>query len=156
LAGLRVLRQLARGMKAAHRRGIWHRDLKPANVLLRQRDGGWELKIIDFGLAVQEQTARYSAARPAERRSRQERSYAGTWDYAPPEQRGKGSDSVGPHSDVYSFGKTACEALLLTNEPRIADLKKLPATLADLLDRSIAPARKNRPQSFDEILPVLD
>src|SRR5262249_43392177 len=123
-AGLPLLRQLACGMQAAHRCGIFHRDLKPANVLLRQVGNGWEVKVIDFGLAVQREAARYSVARPAEQRSRQERSYAGTWDYAPPEQRGKTSDPVGPYSDVYSFGKTACEALLLTNEPRIADLKK--------------------------------
>ncbi len=154
-AALPLLRQLARGMKAAHQRGVWHRDLKPANVLLRKRDGGWEVKIIDFGLAVQEQAARYSVARPVEQRSRQERSYAGTWDYAPPEQRGKSSDPVGPHSDVYSFGKTACEALLLTNEPRISDLKKLPGVLAELLDRCIAAAVRARP-SFEEILAVLE
>lgn len=48
-------------MKSAHSKGIFHRDLKPANILYREtgeNTGGldksspYELKIIDFGLAL--------------------------------------------------------------------------------------------------------
>ncbi|WP_410477959.1 protein kinase domain-containing protein [Myxococcus sp. MxC21-1] len=39
---------LARGLAAAHRRGILHRDIKPANAILSE-DG--EVKLLDFGLA---------------------------------------------------------------------------------------------------------
>src|SRR5262249_7691967 len=39
---------LARGLAAAHRRGVLHRDVKPANAILAD-DG--EVKLLDFGLA---------------------------------------------------------------------------------------------------------
>jgi tetratricopeptide (TPR) repeat protein len=49
---LAVAGQLARGLLAAHRCGIYHRDLKPDNVLVRNEGGAWKVKIIDFGLAI--------------------------------------------------------------------------------------------------------
>jgi serine/threonine-protein kinase len=79
---------IARGLGAAHARGIVHRDVKPANVMLTA-DGG--VKLLDFGVAkLADVTITQSGVTP------------GTVAYMAPEQiRGENADA---RSDLWSLG----------------------------------------------------
>lgn len=98
---LRVLRMVARGLAAAHKRGIVHRDLKPANVLVT-RDG--MVKISDFGIGgLVDPSA--GVGRPALRQATMLKG-ACTPAYADP------NNSASPRFDLYSLGVIAYQLLL--------------------------------------------
>jgi len=48
---LRLLADVANAVAAAHAAGVLHRDLKPTNILIKPADGGWQIKVADFGSA---------------------------------------------------------------------------------------------------------
>ncbi len=101
--------QVARGLAAAHGKGVVHRDLKPENLFLAN-DG--TVKILDFGLARQEGPAGgshdQSMAETAERLT-EAGTVVGTAGYMSPEQaRG---EKVDTRSDVFSLGSVLYEGL---------------------------------------------
>jgi serine/threonine protein kinase len=88
---LRVGRELAEGLSAAHAAGLIHRDVKPANVWLESpRD---RVKILDFGLA---------RASSDESGLTQQGVIVGTPAYMSPEQ-GRG-EPVDARGDLFSLG----------------------------------------------------
>ncbi len=94
LAGaLRLLREIADGLRAAHEAGVVHRDLKPANIMI-SADG--HASIMDFGISAS--TADTNSA-----------DAAGTPEYMAPEQAR--AEPVDARVDIYAFGLIAYEML---------------------------------------------
>jgi len=144
---LRIARQLAEGLEAAHDRGIVHRDFKPGNIKITP-DGN--VKILDFGLA-KAAGLQVGAATPGtpgvSRHATQVGAVIGTAGYMSPEQaRGQPVDK---RTDIWAFGcvlfrmcaqqppfagATVTEALdaVIAHEP---DWELLPATAPPYLVR---------------------
>ena len=155
---LGLARLVAEALAAAHHHNILHRDIKPANLLVRREQGKWQVRVIDFGLAMRQSVVTSTSTSKAHQdRTLAGASIAGTIDYAAPEQLGKlPGMAVGPASDVYGFAKTCCFALMRTTEPTLEDWDQLPKPLAQLLSKCMARTPDKRPQNFQEVLKGLD
>ncbi len=95
----RLVEQLARGMQAAHEKGVVHRDLKPGNILMNRQNTP---KITDFGLAKDTQ---------ADDGLTVENAIMGTPAYMAPEQAKGENHLVGAWTDVYALGAILYECL---------------------------------------------
>jgi len=155
---LPIVRQTAEALHAAHQAGVLHRDVKPGNLLVRKTATGWEIRLIDFGLSLRRSLVQNSLARAAtHNRSMVGSAVAGTLDYAAPEQLDPASSRlVGPHSDVYGFGRTCLFALFGTTQPRSKRLRGLPDPWPDLLDDCCDKEIKSRPPDFAVVLERLN
>lgn len=103
---IRIIRQVADGLDAAHRMGIVHRDLKPDNILVNVGpDGEYSCKVVDFGIA------KAIGADNSEAALTRTGFVVGTPEFMSPEQLLAGD--LDARSDVYALALTAFHCLTL-------------------------------------------
>jgi serine/threonine protein kinase len=159
---LRVGREIAAGLSAAHARGLIHRDIKPANVWLEEGRG--HVRIVDFGLARgSEPDAQFTQAGTV----------IGTPAYMAPEQ-GSGT-AVDARCDLFSLGAVLYRAAtgkapfgdvntlsvlraLATQTPVLPHriVPSLPRMFSGLVMRLLDKDPADRPQSALEVVEAIE
>ncbi|HEY2771451.1 MAG TPA: serine/threonine-protein kinase [Solirubrobacteraceae bacterium] len=153
---LRILKGVAAGLDAIHRRQIVHRDVKPANILLGD-DGA--VKLADLGIASDPERTRITSSGAV----------LGTFSYMAPEQL-EDAEST-PAIDVYALAAVAFEMLagrkarpepnpmalahaIATQPP--PDLRAVhpdtPSEAAELLMRAMSRDPRKRPASASDLV----
>ena len=156
---LRIVRQLAAALAAAHARGVVHRDVKPANVLF---DADGSVRLTDFGIAklLDDEATRTGAV-------------LGTIAYLAPEQVASGA--IDRRTDLWSLGVTLYEMLCgrrpfegssyaavmhaimsVEPEPLNERVPAIPATVDALVGRLLQKDPALRPESADAVIRALD
>lgn len=136
---LRIGRQIAAGLSAAHDQGLIHRDVKPSNILLQ--NGVQRVQITDFGLARAVDDV--GITRTGE--------VTGTPQYMSPEQAQ--GHPVDGRSDVFSLG-SVMYAMCTGRSPFRAETSV--ATLRRVCDDTPRPIREVNPDIPDWLIAVID
>ncbi len=161
---LQLAERIGEALAAAHDAGVIHRDLKPDNILVLDREGKLQIKILDFGIAHADEAPGRRATAPG--------TVMGTPEYMAPEQ--SLGNPAAPSVDIYALGVILFEMLtgqvpLAAGEGEPAStvlIKKvtgrspalssaapdLPGRLCDLVDECLARKPMHRPGSVAEVL----
>ncbi|MCB0748202.1 MAG: protein kinase, partial [Ignavibacteriae bacterium] len=153
-----IARQIAEGLKTAHKKGIIHRDIKSSNIMINV-DG--RVKIMDFGLAKIGLGKEVSAFG----------STIGTAAYMSPEQA-RGED-VNQQADIWSFGVVLYEMFtgelpfsgqydqaiiysILNEQPEILDEIESNVTIKKIIHKALEKDCNKRYNQISELLEDLD
>jgi uncharacterized protein (TIGR03067 family) len=137
---LRVGRQVAEGLAAAHAVGLIHRDIKPGNILIESGPSG-RVKLTDFGLARTADDASIS----------QSGVVAGTPMFMAPEQA-KG-DALDHRADLFSLG-SVLYALIAGHPPFRAN--NVPAVLKRVCEDTPRPLREVIPETPEWLCRIVE
>lgn len=159
---VRIVRDIARGLAAAHAAGVLHRDVKPSNIRI---DKAGRARLLDFGLAQAEGTAQLTHSG----------AFQGTPAYASPEQIDSQGQPIDGRSDLYSLGVVLYELLtrcspykasgtlelfhsiLSVRPPSPQEFRKeLDPALCDLTLQLLEKQRNLRPASANDVAATLD
>ena len=91
---VRVTRDVAEAVHAAHETGLIHRDLKPQNIMVEKAGDRWKPHVMDFGLAREEEASRMTETG----------AMVGTPAYMAPEQARGDVRGLDRRTDVYGLG----------------------------------------------------
>jgi serine/threonine-protein kinase len=135
--------QVSRPLAAAHDASIVHRDVKPQNLFLADTNDRPIWKILDFGVAKQQDSSGTLT----------QSAVVGTPGYMSPEQARSGDD-VDKRSDIFSLGAVVYRAL--TGRPPFAGAD-MPAILFEIVYKS--PVRPSEsmlgiPRDVDLVLAI--
>ena len=161
--------QSARGLGAAHERGIVHRDIKPANLMV---DAKGVVRVLDLGLARVSRAGDWM--HDGESNLTQSGIVMGTVDFVSPEQS-KDSKRADHRADIYSLGctlhflltgkppfpgGTVMERLLAHHQDPAPSLRaarpEIPPDLDAAYLRMMAKDPAARPQSMDKVIEWLE
>ena len=127
-----LIRQALWGLSYAHSVGVVHRDIKPSNIFVLR--GSHSVKLLDFGLAVAVDKARFTRTGTT----------VGSPRYMPPE-RLRGREKAGPWSDLYSIGVVMYRMLTATMPFKNTELAPL---LREVIEVTPPP-----PSSLNPLIP---
>ena len=137
---LRIARQVASALGAAHAKGIYHRDVKPENVYLVRRGDADFVKVVDFGIS---KAVKQGGEDPAESyRLTHTGLLLGTPLYMSPEQA-RGEDDLDHRVDVWALGVMLYECL--TGEVPFHANNYL-GIISQVLTRDAPPPSRLRPE----------
>ena len=147
-----IVRQTAIGLQFLHNKSLIHRDIKPSNLLVT---AAGQIKLLDLGIATRSSDLAQDAT-PGELPQPKPQ---GTLAYMAPEQIAS-PGQVDTSSDLYSLGCTLFKLLVGTAPkqpiPSLTDLRwDVPRSVDKMVQRLLAPAQKDRPESLDEVIELL-